>query len=175
MNLFFLYGPPAVGKLTIAKELGKLTGLPVVDNHSVVNPIAAVFGWDHPERKRLADFFRIELFKAAAKEDKSLITTFGGGGEAYDHFIHDSIRVVEEAGGKVIFVRLTAPLETLFERVDSVSRRQKSTMTARETLQKKLDEQPDVLAKALVGEHLEIDTSLHSPEEAAQIIINSLK
>ena len=33
MNLVFIYGPPAVGKLTVAKELSLITGYPLFHNH----------------------------------------------------------------------------------------------------------------------------------------------
>src|SRR5690349_15125109 len=117
MRLIFLYGPPAVGKLTVGKELAKRLDLPLVDNHSIVNPIARVFGWGHPEQKRLADAFRLELFRSAAREGKSLITTFGGGGEYYNAFIQATLQAVENEGGHVVFVRLIAPKETLTGRV----------------------------------------------------------
>jgi cytidylate kinase len=43
MNLILLYGPPAVGKLTIAKEIARLTGFKVFHNQLTVNLAAAIF------------------------------------------------------------------------------------------------------------------------------------
>lgn len=170
MNLVFIYGPAAVGKLTVAKALESLTNIPLADNHSLLNPVAKVFGWGHPERERLGRAFRLEFFQAAARADKSLITTFGGGGETYDDFIQDAKQIVEKEGGRVCFVRLTAPTEVLFERVRHDSRARHEKMRDEATLQKKLTETPDVLEAALVGPHLEMDSSKHSPEEMAQMI-----
>lgn len=174
MRLFFLYGPPAVGKLTIANEIVKITGLPLVDNHSIINPVFRVFGWDHPERKRLVDEFRLELFKSAAKADISLITTFGGGGETYDSYIKKVIAAVSESGGQVIFVHLTAPKEVLMSRVNQPSRAEYKNMMTPEIHKKRLEEVPDMMARALVGAHLEIDTSIHPPVESAKIIVKEL-
>ncbi len=42
-NLVFIYGPAAAVKLTTARALGRLTGLPVFHNHLVVNAVVAVF------------------------------------------------------------------------------------------------------------------------------------
>lgn len=175
MKLIFLYGPPAVGKLTVAKELAKKLDLPLVDNHSIVNPIARVFGWGHPEQKRLANEFRLELFASAAKADKSLITTFGGGGKHYDHFIQATLRAVEDNGGEVVFVRLVAPKEALFARVADDSRVQKFTIATEERLSAVFENTPDVFERVLVDrEHLEVDTSCYTPEEAAEVIAKHL-
>ena len=174
MTLVFLYGPPAVGKLTVAKELSKILNLPLVDNHSVVNPIARVFGWGHPEQKRLADEFRIELYRSAARAGKSLITTFGGGGTHYDKFIQATVRAVEDNGGTVTFVRLTAPRETLVERVADASRVEKFTIATEERLAEVFERTPDVISPALVGPHFEIDTSLQGPEESARIVAENI-
>lgn len=37
MEFVLLYGPPAIGKLTIAKELQKLKGYKLLHNHLVVD------------------------------------------------------------------------------------------------------------------------------------------
>jgi shikimate kinase len=175
VQLIFLYGPPAVGKLTIAKELSRLTGIPLVDNHSMVDPIAKVLGWGHPEQKRLADEVRLQLFKAAAASDKSLITTFGGGGVTYDKFIQATLKTVTDAGGQVVFVHLVAPENILLKRVGSLSRKDKFTMTDEAILREKFATTPDIFTAALVADHLEIDTSLHTAEESAEIIVEHLK
>lgn len=172
MNLVFVYGPPAVGKLTVAKALESLTGIPLADNHSLLNPVAKVFGWDHPERERLGRQFRLEFFQAAARADKSMITTFGGGGETFDDFIQDVVKIVGAERGRVLFVRLFAPKEVLFDRVRHDSRAHHAKMRTVEELEEKITKTPDVCARALVGEHLEIDSSLHVPEDMAKMIIS---
>ncbi len=171
MNLIFIYGPAAVGKLTVSKVLETLTGIPLADNHSLLNPVAKVFGWDHPERERLGRCFRLEFFEAAARADKSVITTFGGGGETYDDFIQDVVTVVERGGGRVLFVRLFAPKEVLFDRVRHDSRVHYAKMGSVQELEVKLKRTPDMEARALVSLHLEIDASKHTPEEMAKMII----
>src|SRR3989339_543972 len=140
MKLIFVYGPPAVGKLTVAKALATKTNFKLVDNHTLVNPIAYVFGWDNPERSRLADLFRTEFFKSAAKENISLITTSGGGGQSFKDFHDRIINAVTSEGGEVIFVRLTASIETLFERVRNDSRASHKKIVSVESLEKKLNE-----------------------------------
>lgn len=175
MKLIFLYGAPAVGKLTIAKELAQLLDVPLVDNHSIVNPIARVFGWGHPEQQRLAHEFRVEFFGTAAREGKSIITTSGGGGEYYDYFIKAVLESVRKNGGDVIFIHLIAPKEVLLERVTHQSRVEKFTIAKKEKLLEIFENNPDVFARALVPEHFEIDTSLQAPQESAQMIVNAIR
>lgn len=170
MKLIFLYGAPAVGKFTIAKELAKLLNIPLADNHSIVNPIARVFGWGHPEQQRLAHDFRVDFFSTAAREGKSLITTSGGGGEYYDYLIQAIRDGVRKNGGDVIFVHLTAPKEVLLERVENTSRVEKFTIAEKEKLLALFEKNPDVFARAWVPDHLEVDTSMHTPRESAEII-----
>lgn len=174
MKLIFIYGPPAVGKLTVAKELAEILKIPLVDNHSVVTPIAKVFGWGHPEQRRLGDEFRFELFEAAAKEGVSIITTFGGGGKYYDAFIQKTKEVIEKHGGEVIFVRLTAPEEVLFERVANQSRVDKHTISEKEVLAGLFQRNPDVFESVFASNLIEIDTSKHAPEESAKLIAQAL-
>lgn len=43
-HLFYLVGPPAVGKLTVARELERRTGAIVVDNHLINDPVFVPMG-----------------------------------------------------------------------------------------------------------------------------------
>ncbi len=165
MKLIFLYGPPAVGKFTIGTSLSKRLGIPLIDNHSIANPIVRLFPWGDPDQQRLTREFRLELFRTASRRGKSLITTFGGGGMLYDDFIQETVKAVEENGGKVIFVQLTAPREVLFARVANESRKEKQTIASEQTLAQFFEEKPDVFSRALVPDHLEIDTSSQTIEE----------
>ncbi|MBD0327065.1 MAG: AAA family ATPase, partial [Pyrinomonadaceae bacterium] len=43
MKLIFLHGLPGVGKLTVARELAKLTGFKVFHNHLAVDLVESLF------------------------------------------------------------------------------------------------------------------------------------
>jgi chloramphenicol 3-O-phosphotransferase len=42
-RIIFLHGPGAAGKYTIARELSRLTGLPLFHNHLTVDLLLALF------------------------------------------------------------------------------------------------------------------------------------
>ena len=56
MKLIFIWGPAASGKLTVARELEKLTGLPVFHNHLVVDALLEKLPFGDPEFVRLLTF-----------------------------------------------------------------------------------------------------------------------
>ena len=51
-TLCLVYGPPAVGKLTVAKEIAARTGYRLVHNHVSIDPVLSILGWDDEEGMR---------------------------------------------------------------------------------------------------------------------------
>src|ERR1041384_2438716 len=45
-TIIYLIGIPAVGKYTVAREIGRMTGARVVDNQLVNTPVFSVLGYD---------------------------------------------------------------------------------------------------------------------------------
>ncbi len=45
-SIIYLIGIPAVGKYTVAKEIGRLTGAKVVDNQLINTPVFSIIGYD---------------------------------------------------------------------------------------------------------------------------------
>jgi hypothetical protein len=45
-TIIYLIGIPAVGKYTVASEIGRMTGAKVVDNHLIDYPVFKVIGYD---------------------------------------------------------------------------------------------------------------------------------
>lgn len=69
MKLVIIFGPHAVGKMTIGQALARQTGLKVFHNHMTIDPLMELFGHAPPERSCLTDLFREEIFQAFAKTD----------------------------------------------------------------------------------------------------------
>ncbi len=77
MRLVFLYGPPAVGKLTVAKALARLTGYKVFHNHLTIDLVESIFDWGTRPFWALVDKYRLELVETAARENiPGLVFTF---------------------------------------------------------------------------------------------------
>ena len=57
MKLVFIYGPPAAGKLTIARKVAEKAGLALFHNHLIVDAVGAVFPFGSEHFKRLREKF----------------------------------------------------------------------------------------------------------------------
>src|SRR5919112_4990933 len=76
MNLVFIYGPPGVGKLSVAKELARLTGYKLFDNHVSIRCAQSVFDFGTKPFWRIVGAVRDAVFEEAAANGVSLVTTF---------------------------------------------------------------------------------------------------
>src|SRR5207248_1869126 len=120
--LVFLYGPPAVGKFTVAVELEKLTGYKNFHNHVISDMIGIFFEWGHPARAPLVNRIREDIIETAAKEKISgVIFTY-----VYDvsdqPWIDSIAEIIERHKGTIHFVQLVAPEVVLMQRVAEPSR-----------------------------------------------------
>lgn len=165
MKLIFFYGPPAVGKLTIAKILAQRTGYKLLHNHLIVNPIAEVFPFENPANRLLVREFRLRILEEAVKSNIDLIATFGIAGNNPFHHVMDVISTVESHGGEILLVHLTANEETILSRVADESRKFHAKNLSKEKL-KEILESDDIFNKFTKKEHLTIDATEISPEEA---------
>jgi tRNA uridine 5-carbamoylmethylation protein Kti12 len=68
MRLIFIYGPPAVGKLTVTTELAKVTGFKLFHNHVSIQFVQSIFEFGTRQFWKLTDKFRLSIFEEAAKE-----------------------------------------------------------------------------------------------------------
>ncbi len=172
MNFVFIYGPPAVGKLTVAKELTRLTGYKLFHNHLTVDLVTSIFPFDSEQLSRLSGKSRLEMFREASKANiNGLIFTMVYGSEVDNEFIQKVVNIMDENGGKVFFVKLFADIKTLKERVRNKSRRLFNKTTSPEILE-------NVINKFRVFESvsnypsLSLDTSILSPTETANKIVD---
>jgi RNase adaptor protein for sRNA GlmZ degradation len=166
MNLVLLYGPPAVGKLTIAKELEKLTGYKLFDNHKIIDIVIDVFGYENLD---LVYKIRSDFTEEAAKSGVDLITT----GAAHDNnkFLYQGmVNSYRKHGGKACVVRLAADQDTLMGRMGHASRSNK--LNSPDKLEEYLKTHPGSFDQLIEGEQLVIDTSNTEPQEAAINVVD---
>jgi adenylate kinase len=124
VRLIFLCGLPGVGKLTVARELAKLTGFRIFHNHLAVDLVESVFEFGSPPFVELREKVWLEVFsRAAAANLNGLIFTFAFDRTVRGDFIEKTREVVESYGGGVLFVELRCSTQELERRIESPSRR----------------------------------------------------
>lgn len=119
MHFVCIFGPPAVGKMTVGHELTKLTGYKLFHNHLTIEPFLGVFEFGSPSFNRLSSEFRRRVVEEAVQAGLSgLVFTIVWGLEmpADRDYMAWFVDLVEGAGGRVSFVELAAPLEVRLRR-----------------------------------------------------------
>jgi len=168
VRLVFLYGPPGVGKLTVATALATLIGYRLFHNHLTVNLVTALFPPDTAAWDGLAARIRLDVFAAAVRADVDLILTRAPRDAGPDEVARVSAMLapIRDAGGQVLFVQLACASEELCARVGREERRAHGKLTdaavllARYALEAPLPFAP----------HLRLDVTRLPPTEAAERI-----
>lgn len=174
MNLIVIYGPPAAGKLTVARELSELTGYKLVDNHTAIDYLAELFprseaAYDRV-RSQLGRRIRLDIFAAAASAGVNLITTFAPLSPGTQDFLRDIRSVVAQHGGEALFVQLLPDREALLRRVHGESRLGRKIDTA-ERWHEVVGDNPAAFEPFPDLPHLVLDNTTLSPRQAAEQII----
>jgi tRNA uridine 5-carbamoylmethylation protein Kti12 len=168
MKLIIIYGPPAIGKLSVAKELSKLTGFKIFHNHLTVDLLLPIFEFESKSFTKLSSEFRIKIFKEAIKQDINLIHTF-----CYAHpddlkYIN-KIKELCKQKGKLYFIQLTCNKSELFKRVKHDSRKNFHKIKKINQLNE-LFKKFDLLTTIPKSNSLIIDNSNLSPKKTARKI-----
>lgn len=169
MNLIFIHGPAAAGKLTIGRELAALTGLRLFHNHLVVDALLAVFPFGSDSFVRLREQIWLDVFADAARQDLSLIFTFTPEPTVSVDFPDEVGRIVDAHGGRVCFVELTCPDEEIERRIENPSRAEFRKLRSVKTLREIRGAQADA-DRPTPRADLSIDTSQWTPAESARQI-----
>ncbi|MBI3653822.1 MAG: AAA family ATPase [Acidobacteria bacterium] len=173
MQLVFIHGAAAVGKLTVAKELAKRTGLRLFHNHLTVDLVSAIFDFGSEAFIKLREEIWLRVFREAALENVSLIFTFAPERTVRQGFIQAALDTVEAAGGKVIFVQLTCAPDEITRRIASPSRSEFGKLNSLELYQQ-LQAAGAFHYPALPAAGLSLDTTHRDPQETARLIAEKL-
>ncbi len=168
MKLIFLHGAPAVGKLTVAQELARLTGFRLFHNHLTVDLVTSLFEFGSEPFVELREQIWLAAFREAARNDVSLIFTFNPERTVRETFIQEAIDAVESAGGEIDFVELTCSETELEHRMEDASRKEYGKLTSLELYRSLKNSGAFDFPRLPKG--LTVDTTTQSPAETASMI-----
>jgi len=168
MKVIFLYGPPASGKLTIAKKLAEKTGISLFHNHLTFDLAEVLY---EPFTKPFSDYcenIRLGVFGDAKFAHRDLIFTFFYIAPDDINFVNQIIHIAGE--GNVKFIKIEASIDTLLDRVENVDRAKYSKINSKSVLARYLKENNwnQSIEKT---DSLIINTDNLTPDEAVQKII----
>lgn len=179
--VIFIYGPIAVGKLTVAKTLQKKLGYQLTHNHEINDLVDGLFDHDTDLNSALKESLRHSLLETIVKGKISFITT-----HAYAHDYVSSTGLSDpkdletlekrltELGAKFCGVHLKANKETLLDRVDKVSRKKFGKLKDKKIMRKLLLTK-DFQTSPNLKNNLVIDNSKLAPNKVADMIIKHFK
>lgn len=119
MKLIIVFGPQAVGKMTVGQELAKITDLKLFHNHMTIELVIPFFSYGSEAGRRLVSSFRRQIFEEVANSDLyGLIFTFVW---AFDlesdwQYVQSLTELFESKGGDVYWVELEADTAVRLER-----------------------------------------------------------
>lgn len=175
----FIYGPVAVGKLTVAKILSRKLGYKLVHNHHLNDFIAEVFERGSYHSHAMKDFLRYYLLENTVKAGLNIVTT-----HCYSHdfvsrtgltdptYVKTLEKRLTKLGAKFYPVFLKADNETLLKRVGMKSRKKFKKLISKKIF-KKLGYNQHIAPN--LKNNLIIDNTKISPQKVANMIIKHFK
>jgi len=119
MRLVIIFGPAAVGKMSVGLELQRLTGLRLFHNHMSVDVALQFFPFGTPQFSRLVSAHRAQIFTEVADSDlQGLIFTYVWAlDDPRDKASIDAlVRIFAERGASIHYVELAATQEERLRR-----------------------------------------------------------
>jgi len=174
VDLILLYGPPAAGKLTVAKALSELSGYKVFHNQLSIDLALELFEFGTKEFEELSETIRSKVFEISARgKEGKLIFTF-----CYAHpidlpYLDKIIGQFEKYGSKVYFYQLLCDKDILLKRVSEPSRSEHKKIQSADKLNQIISKY-DLFTPAPGKGSFLIDTGINSPQESARLIFEDI-
>lgn len=179
-TLVFIIGPPAVGKMTVGRELSALTGIPLFHNHLSIEAVLPVFDFGTEAFNRLVTAFREHMLEEVAESDlPGLIFTFVWAFDMPEDraYVEKLKSIFDSRGGRVVFAELSADQDTRLARNETEDRI--AAKSSKQDVEKSRERLLAGDAKYRLNsdgdfpfeEHVFIDNSRMEPRDAALRIV----
>jgi len=183
MHFVVIFGPPAVGKMTVGHELAQLTGFKLFHNHMTIDLVLNFFPFGHPQFGKLVGEFRRRILEEVAASDLlGLIFTYvwALNDLADKAYIDDYTAIFCDRGGDKYFVELEAEQAERLKRNSTefrlahkpskrdIARSQQNLLDADERY--KLNSRDDFFYQ---DNYLKINTTSLSAAETAKMIVET--
>ena len=125
MQFIVIFGPPAVGKMTVGRELERATGIRLFHNHMSIELVLNFFPFGSPPFKRLTTSIRQSLMREVAQSDlPGLCFTFVWDldGQSDNDFIGSMCQVFDAQSADIALIELKADLDERLVRNQSTAR-----------------------------------------------------
>jgi len=185
MTLLVIFGPPAVGKMTVGMEIGNRTGLRLFHNHMTVDPVLQFFPYGSQSFATLVMDLRCRIFEEVAASDlPGMIFTYVWALDDPDDKAHIDrlVEIFKKRNARIWFVELEATQAERLHRNETPLRlAEKKTKRDIETsrqhlidvdLRHRLNTNGDFFYPEL---HLKIDNTNLSAADVAQRVIQHFR
>lgn len=118
MRLLLIIGPPAVGKMTVGREIAARSDFRLFHNHHTIEPLLEIFGFGTTPFTVLNREFRRRVIEEAARHDLDLIFSFVWdlADDGDREYVEELVAPYESERGEVYVLELTADLDTRLAR-----------------------------------------------------------
>jgi hypothetical protein len=119
MKFIIIFGPPAIGKMSVGRELAEMTGCKLLHGHMTIELVLEFFDYGTPKFKVLNREFRLRIMEEVATSDlPGLIYTYvwGFNLESEKKYVDGICDIFTKEGGDVYFVELFCELDERLRR-----------------------------------------------------------
>lgn len=180
-KMVLIFGPHAVGKMTVGQAISRKTGLRLFHNHMSIEPFLELFDGMPEKRSELTDIVRKSVFEQFASSDQyGLIFTFTWyfDDEAHKMEVDELESQFIAKGVEVYFVELEANKKIRLQRNMSANRLEHKASKRNLDVSNKLleEKENEHRLNSRTGEikkdkYLKINNTNVSPDRVAEIII----
>ncbi len=172
MKLVILYGPPAAGKLTIAKELANIAAIKVFDNHQVIDLIEPIVSRQYNDFAKLIYDTQRTIIDAVVKANQiniAITFPFAANLQRDIDFITELTVATRKQGSEVYPIFLTCDTETLMKRALEPSRKAYGKITTTEIMAQMIEKYNFDTPLDFEGNVIFNTQAFSAPEVAAKI------